>query len=192
MHPGLWVLDSYPRAPFEISAERGPELGVRGQSDIVGRAAEELHPQRALLQRDALVEVLADHALVAPVAVAVRWRPPEDLAEPGGDALGVIGRHRAEQRRKQRLLRDVCLIEAARDAKQCGETTGPLEQRRLLWRLGGVEVGVPGHAAAERLVLRLAAATEAVVLERRAGVARLRCAGGVEQRDAPDHTVRTV
>src|SRR5262249_4914593 len=54
------------------------------------------------------------------------------------------------------------------------------------------EVNGPVHAAAERLVLRLAAAAEAVVLERRTAVSRLGLPLRVLERDATGDAIRAV
>jgi hypothetical protein len=68
----------------------------------------------------------------------------------------------------QRVLRDVLLVEDAGHPGQRRESAGPFEQRRGRARVRNriLEVDVPVHAAAKRLVLGVAAAAQGVVLER--------------------------
>ena len=84
------------------------------------------------------------------------------------------------------------LVEPPREAQQRREAAGPLKERRLVGLGRVVEVRVPVHPAAERLVLRLAAAAQAVVLVRRAVVADLGMAFAVEQFDRAGDAVGAV
>ena len=84
------------------------------------------------------------------------------------------------------------LVEQAGHPGQGGQPAGPLEQGRIGGPGRVAEVHVPVHAAAERLVLRVAAAAQGVVLAGRArGPGHVR-AGRVGQRDRAGDAVRAV
>src|SRR5262249_27257136 len=89
---------------------------------------------------------------------------------------------------------DVFAVEDPGHPQERGESAGPLEQRRLA--VGGEdrveELRVPVHTAAERLVLALAAAAEAVVLQRGPRLPRYPGSVGLDQFDAARNPIRAV
>jgi hypothetical protein len=64
--------------------------------------------------------------------LAVELRTAEDLTEPGGDPLGVIGGHAGEQRGDQGILGHVLLVEDAGHPGQRRQAAGPGKQGRFL------------------------------------------------------------
>lgn len=111
-----------------------------------------------------------------------------------GDPLGVIGRHVGEDGSQHRIIRHVLLVEPARHPGQRRQTAGPLEDRRgPLWighRVG--EIDVPVHARAERLVLRLPAPAQRIMLPGGAIVSWLIVAGACDERDPAGDPIRPV
>ena len=184
--PLLRVLHGYVRTPFEVRREGGREFGVVREARLCGALFEKSDPPGPLPIGQVLAEVLGDHPGVAAVALRVHRRATKYFRQPAGDPLGVVGGHRREQRTDERVLRHVLLIEDPGRKQEGRPATGPLEQRwfvvRVSYRI--VEVDVPVHPRTERLVLRLPAPAQAVVLERGALIARHRGAIGIDQRDA--------
>jgi hypothetical protein len=178
------VLQPDPRPPLEIGDERSPPLRIGGESGVVGGLTEQFDPAGALLLADRLPQVLGDHPLVAAVALAVGLRSSEDLAQPEGHALRMIRGHVRKQGSQERLLWHVPAVEDPGHSGQRREAACPLEEGRLVLRVGDrvTKFDLPVHAAAERLVPRMAAAAEAVVLERGL-VSPDRLAFGVFERD---------
>jgi hypothetical protein len=185
---GLGVLNRQPGAPLDVGGERGAEFCVVRQPGVVRRPEQESNPAAPLPFGQPLPEVLGDHPRVPAVLLAVRLRAAEHLAEPFGHPLGVVGRHGGEQRREQGVLGHVLLVEHARHPGQGRQPAGPFEDGRLA---SGVrhripETHVPVHTAAERLVLRVPAAAQGVVLAGGPGVAgRLVAVGAVRAVIAP-------
>jgi hypothetical protein len=139
-----------------------------------------------------LAEVLRDHPVVAAVVLGVELGAAERLSQPGRHALGMIGQHVGEQRREQWLLGHMVLVEDVGHPPQGREPSSPLEQGRLVTERVVMELDRPVHPAAERLVLGVPTAADAVVLERRAGVVGHRVALRVQQRNPSDDPVRAV
>ena len=175
----LGVLDRDARAPLDVGDERRAELGVVGQPGLVGGLEQQLHPARTLLLGQALAHVLGDHRGVAAVAPVYRFGPPNISPSHAATRSGWSGDMCANSGASSGSCGHVLLVEEARHPGQRGQAAGPLEQRRLVVRRRRrvLEVDVPVHAAAERLVLRLPAAAQAVVLARGA----LRCAAPVRR-----------
>ena len=165
---------SQARGVNPIRCRTGRPPGTRGRPEgrrpaPSGRAAA---TQRARISsRQRFAEVLGDHPLIPAVALAVELGSAEHLAEPSRHALrdgrGPCWRTAAPAADPRgRASRRRCgVIRVKR-----GEPAAPLEQRRLAVRVRHrvLEVHVPVHPAAERLVLGVPAAAQRVVLERRA------------------------
>ena len=118
--------------------------------------------------------------------------PAEGFGQHGRLTLRVAGRHGGEQRREQVVGGHVLLVQQAGHPGQRGQAAGPLEQGRIRAAGRVAELHVPVHAAAERLVLRMAAPAERVVLPGRArGPGHVR-ARRVGQADPAGHPVRAV
>src|SRR5262249_8687617 len=150
-------------------------------------------PSGPLVFGEPLVEILVDLGVPAGCLRAGR-RTAQRLGEPFGDALGVVGRHVAVDGREERIRGEVTLIEEAGDTAQGWESAAPFEQGGgvVLFWLRVVEVDIPVHAAAERLVLRVAASAERVVLVGGAVVARQATVGDVGEGDTSRDSVRAV
>ena len=106
--------------------------------------------------------------------------------------LRVPGRHGGEQRREQVVGGHVLLVKQPGHPGQRGQAAGPLVQGRLPAPLRVAELHVPVHAAAERLVLRVAAPAQRVVLTGRARGPRHVRARRVGQADPAGHPVGAV
>ena len=172
-----------PRAPLQVGDEGRTERRVGRQAGLAGGLNGQGHPAGALL----LGHVRPGRCLRGRGAA-------EGGGDHGGLALRAIRGHAGEQRGEQVVGWHVLLVQQPGHPGQRGQATGPLEQgRRVRTGPGRVaEVHVPVHAAAERLVLRVAAAAQRVVLAGRArGPGHVR-AVRVGHRDRPGDPVRAV
>ena len=175
-----------PRAPLQVGDEGRTERRVGRQAGLVGRLDRQRHPAGALLIGE-----------LGPGRRG-RRRAAEGRGDHGGLPLRAIRGHVREQRGEQVVGWHVLLVQQPGHPGQRGQAAGPFEQGRVRGeggRGGGrgiAEVHVPVHAAAERLVLRVAAAAQGVVLAGRArGPGHVR-AGRVGQRDRAGDAVTAV
>ncbi len=86
------------------------------------------------------------------------------MPQPGGNPLRVIRGHLREHRGPQLVPRGVNFVEPLGEPQRGGQSIGPFKQRRLLRRRRIVEVRVPMHTAAARLIPRLAASAQTEVI----------------------------
>ena len=61
----LGVVHRQPRSPLDVSHKRRAELGIIGQTGVVGGEAQQRGEAKPLLGRDRNLAVLGEHALVA-------------------------------------------------------------------------------------------------------------------------------
>src|SRR5262249_26811600 len=139
------------------------------------------------------VEVLIDLRGSA-VFLGVGNRTAEHLAKPSRNLVRVVGGHVGEDRCQERILGYVSLIQETGHAGEGWEPAAPFEQGGFAVGVGhGVaEVDVPVHAAAEGLVLGVAAAAERVVLVGGAVVACQATVGDFGKRDTARDAVWSV
>src|ERR1022692_1965914 len=129
------------------------------------------------------------------VAVLLRWAwPAERPRQPARQSQRLISRHVRAQPGQQRVGGHVLLIEQPAHPRQRGHAAGPLVERRHLPRRQHriAEVDIPVHAAAVRLVLRVAAPAERIVLNRGSLGPVLELARRAGESDAAGDPVRAV
>src|SRR5258708_14262620 len=126
------VLLRQSRTPLDVGYKRRAELGIGGQTSFVSHLADQASPPCPLGLSQRFPDVLGDHAGIAAVVLGVALRPPKDLTEPGSYALGMVWGHVGEQGPNQRILRDVLLIEQAREPHPRTEDTSPSITRCVL------------------------------------------------------------
>ncbi len=138
--------------------------------------------------------MLRYHPLITAIPFRIESRPSEHLAEPGGDAFGVIRRHLGKQRAKQRIFRNVTAVENPSHVQQRGIAARPFEQRGFVQGIGYriMKFDTPVHPAAERLVERGSASAQAEMLRGSTRILRNDDAVFIDQLDVSRDAIRAI
>jgi hypothetical protein len=117
-----------PGAPLEVADQGGAELGVGGQSGVVGGLTHRGGEPQALLPGDRQTTVVRQHPVVAAQPVGVVARTAEHLAPPQGDVPPMLPADPTWEERAEQFVALDTVVERVDHPRDRRRAAGPLDQ----------------------------------------------------------------